>query len=85
MIDNFAVADLDVERLLSEWRWLCPDEMKLVARNVYGDLFLRDKDGGVFWLDVGVAGSKKLRIAKANSVSWRKPLPRKKSGLQKRK
>jgi len=53
MIDNFAVANLDVERLLSEWRWLCPDEMELVARNVYGDLFLRGNDGGVFWLDVG--------------------------------
>lgn len=53
MIDNFAVADLDVGRLLSKWRWLCPDEMELVARNVYGDLFLRDKGGGVFWLNVG--------------------------------
>jgi hypothetical protein len=60
MIDNFAVADLDVERLLSEWRWLCPNQMKLVARNVYGDLFLCDSSGCIFWLDVGSAWFKKV-------------------------
>jgi len=50
--DCFAVVHLDVERLLAEWRWLCPHPMTLVARNAFGDLFLRDESGKVFQLDV---------------------------------
>jgi hypothetical protein len=46
----FPVDHLDVNRLLTEWRWLCPEPMTLVARNVFGDLFLADIDGRVFWL-----------------------------------
>jgi hypothetical protein len=52
MISPFSIRHLDVEKLLTEWRWLCPDKMALVARNAFGDLFLRDEAGRVFWLDV---------------------------------
>ena len=44
---------LDQDRLLSEWRWLCPQPVTIIDRNVYGDLFLRDKLGRVHMLDVG--------------------------------
>jgi hypothetical protein len=54
MEDWFSVDHLDVERLLGEWRWLCRDQMALVARNAFGDLFLRDDAGTVFWLQVAV-------------------------------
>ena len=50
----FDVDGLDVVRLLAEWRWLCPEQMTLVARNAFGDLFLRDALGKVFWLDCAV-------------------------------
>jgi hypothetical protein len=50
----FLVAHLEVERLLSEWRWLCPHRMALVARTAFGDLFLRNEAGVVFWLNTAV-------------------------------
>jgi hypothetical protein len=50
----FAVDHLDVERLLADWRLLCPGRMTLTARNVFGDLFLADESGRLFRLDVAV-------------------------------
>ena len=50
----FIVDHLEVERLLSEWRWLCPHRMALVARTAFGDLFLRNEAGVVFWLNTAV-------------------------------
>jgi hypothetical protein len=50
----FAIEHLDVERLLADWRWLCPSRMSVVARNAFGDLFLRDDSGGIFRLNVAV-------------------------------
>lgn len=47
------VEALDQDRLLSEWRWLCPQPVTIIDRNVYGDLFLRDELGRVHMLDVG--------------------------------
>jgi hypothetical protein len=44
---------LDQDRLLTEWRWLCPQTVTIIDRNVYGDLFLRDDSGRVHMLDVG--------------------------------
>ncbi|HZR28158.1 MAG TPA: hypothetical protein VFA71_05210 [Terriglobales bacterium] len=48
----FNVGDLSVERLLTDWRWLCPEPVTLVARNAFGDLFLRVESGKVFKLDI---------------------------------
>jgi len=52
MAYQWPVGDLDCERLLACWRWLCPQQVTLINRNAYGDLFLRDEEGKVFWLDV---------------------------------
>jgi len=57
----FVVEHLDVQRLLLDWRWLCPKPMTLVARNVFADLFLRDDSGEIYVLDV--AGGQLTRIA----------------------
>src|SRR4051812_11533489 len=46
------VQHVDVERLLVNWRWLCPSAKKLVARSAFGDLFLCDESGQVQQLDV---------------------------------
>lgn len=50
--EAFRVASLDVDRLLADWRWLCPDPVSLIARNLFGDLFLRDAKGAILWLQV---------------------------------
>lgn len=60
MESYFLVDHLDVDRLLSEWRWLCPQPMALVARSAFGDLFLRDKAGKIFKLDIAIGQMKKV-------------------------
>ena len=65
MFDWFAVDHLDVERLLAEWRWLCPNRMSLVARDAFGDLFLRDESGQIHRLDVAVGQFLKIADSEA--------------------
>ena len=65
MQDWFAVDDLNVERLLVEWRWLCKEPMRLIARNVFGDLFLSDESGHVHQLDVAIGKLTKLADTEA--------------------
>jgi len=47
---------------------LCPVPFELVARNAFGDLFLRDTDGKVNWLDV--AGGELKKVADLDSAFW---------------
>jgi hypothetical protein len=49
----FDVVQLDVSRLLEQWRWLCGQSVTLVARNGFGDMFLRTNDRKILWLNVG--------------------------------
>jgi len=61
----FAVDHLDVERLLADWRWLCPKRMTLLARTAVADLFLRDEEGEIFRLDVSVGKLTKVADSEA--------------------
>jgi len=61
----FLIDHLDVERLLGEWRWLCPQPMALVARTAFGDLFLRDEAGIIFKLDIAIG--QLMQIAKSET------------------
>ena len=61
----FQVDGLEIERLLSDWRWLCPAQMSLLARNVFGELFLQDETGSVFWLNTTVGKLSKVANSKA--------------------
>jgi hypothetical protein len=54
------VEHLSVERLLEEWRWLCPQTLALLARSAFGDLYLRDESGRVQKLDVATGLIKKV-------------------------
>jgi len=54
MKEWFLVEHLDADRLLTAWRWLCPQRMALVARTAFGDLFLRDEAGAVLWLNTAI-------------------------------
>lgn len=56
----FQVHHLDVERLLANWRWLCPGPKSLVARSSFGDLFLGDEAGEIWCLDVAVGKLTKI-------------------------
>ena len=49
----FDVDQLDVSRLLEQWRWLCGESVTLVARNGFGDMFLRTNERKILWLNVG--------------------------------
>ena len=56
----FEVEHLDVERLLLDWRWLCPNPMTLVARNAFADLFLCNGSGEIYLLDVAIGTLTKI-------------------------
>jgi hypothetical protein len=61
----FEVDGLETERLLSEWRWLCPSRLSLVARNLFGELFLIDETGVVLWLNTTDGKLSKVANSKA--------------------
>lgn len=71
----FRVDGLEIERLLSEWRWLCPAQMSLLARNVFGELFLEDKAGSVFWLNTTVGKLRKIANSKAEFLEMAEASP----------
>jgi hypothetical protein len=52
MESYFNVGDLAADRLLAEWRWLCPALVSIIAKNAFGDLFLRTESGSLSKLDV---------------------------------
>jgi len=53
MTSSDGVGILDADRLLKEWRWLCPMRVTIIDCNAYGDLFVRDDLGRIHMLDVG--------------------------------
>lgn len=61
----FLVGHLNVERLLVEWRWLCPQPMVLIARSAFGDLFLRDDSGKIFKLDISIGQMQQVAPSEA--------------------
>ena len=62
---HFRVSHLSVERLLTEWRWLCPQAVSLIARNAFGDLFLRNDSGTILKLDIAVGRIEKVAESEA--------------------
>ena len=71
---------VDLDSLLSEWRWLADESYQPVVITALGDLFLRREDGPIFWLDAGsgqlteVASSaeefKQLMVQPENANEW---------------
>lgn len=61
----FQVDGLEVERLLSDWRWLCPSRATLLARNVFGELFLQDETGVILWLNTTTGKLSRVAESKA--------------------
>ena len=69
---GFKVADLEIERLLSDWRWLCPAQMSLLAKNLFGELFLMDETGAVLWLNTTVGKLSKVADSKVECLEMAK-------------
>ena len=46
------VTELEVDELLKDWRWLCPEPMALLAVSAFGELLLQKPDGKVVLLDI---------------------------------
>lgn len=87
MANEFQVDHLDVDRLLEEWRWLCSQPVTLVARSVFGDLFLLTNEGKVLWLEITFGKLTDwprrqtsfvtcLRVPKTANNGWQKPMPK---------
>ena len=69
MAYQWPVGDLDGERLLANWRWRCPQAVTLINRNAYGDLFLRDEEGKVFWLDVAIGSLSQIASSESQVLA----------------
>ena len=54
-------ATLDCDRLLSDWRWLVPHQLRPFSLTLFGDWFFEDDRGGVHFLDT--VGGKLSQIA----------------------
>ena len=76
MTRSDGVSILDLDRLLREWRWLCPQPVSLIDRNAYGDLFLRDDLDRIHMLDVG-SGELALVAGSASEFNALKATPEK--------
>ena len=59
-MSTFPVDQLDVDRLLFDWRWLCPQPVSVIARNAFGELFLTDDRNRVLWLNVTTGALTKI-------------------------
>jgi hypothetical protein len=46
------VEGLDVQTLLTEWRWLIPENMKPLLLSFFGDWMLESPDGKIHFLDL---------------------------------
>lgn len=63
MYPYFDVADFSTDKLLANWRWLCPQDVGLVAVDAFGDLFLEDGQRMVWRLDT--SGGQLERISQS--------------------
>ena len=43
------------DALLTDWRWLVGDDKQVLVVSALGDLFLRNEEGQIYWLDTGAA------------------------------
>lgn len=65
----FQTHDLDVERLLANWRWLLSGPRRLIARSAFGDLFLLDESGSVSRLDISIGSVIKIADSEADFLN----------------
>jgi hypothetical protein len=57
------IKGLDFEALLSDWRWLVNGQFTPVVMNAFGDLFLSDNSGRVYFLDLMCGEFKQVAVS----------------------
>jgi hypothetical protein len=57
---------LDCDRILSDWRWLVPNNLRPFSLTMYGDWFFEDEKGRVVFLDT--VGATLSEIAPSRAV-----------------
>jgi|SRR5215470_838786 len=78
MYPYFDVDCLSGERLLEEWRWLCPGNLRLIAVDAFADLFFEDGESAILRLDTTIgrpdriAGSAEEFVRFTKSSDYRK-------------
>jgi hypothetical protein len=60
------IVPLDCNRLLSDWRWLVPEDLRPFELTIFGDWFFEDADGRVVFLDT--VGGRLTVIAPSRSA-----------------
>lgn len=63
---TICIGGLDCDQLLSDWRWLGPDDLQLVSMTKFGDCFLEDRRGCIHFLDT--LGGRLTPIAPSNEA-----------------
>lgn len=63
---EIGIDGLDCDRLLSDWRWLVPVELRPISLTMFGDWFFEDPRGCVSFLDT--VGGKLTQIAPTRSA-----------------
>jgi len=52
MYPYFDIEGISLDKLLNNWKWLIPEEFRLIAVSPFGDLFLENIQGQVQQLDL---------------------------------
>jgi len=77
---NISIEGLSSQELLEDWAWLLQKPFTIIAMNNFADMFLRDEDGEIHFLELAVgevtkvAGSaaefQRLTANKNNQSKW---------------
>ncbi len=62
---NIPIDDLSATELLGDWAWLLPKAYKLVALNNFGDMFLSNEAGKIYFLSLATGQVKRLAESSA--------------------
>ena len=48
------ISEIEISTLLENWNWLVPNNLSPILVSSLGDMWLKDSQGQIFWLNVGV-------------------------------
>jgi hypothetical protein len=62
---DIPIDDLSATELLEDWAWLLPKPHELFALNNFGDMFLRNEAGGIYFLSLATGQVNRLAESSA--------------------
>jgi hypothetical protein len=54
------ITKIHEEDILSSWRWKLKSDIKIIMISIFGDLFLEDENGCIYWLITDGGGLNKI-------------------------